>query len=316
MKAIVIKINNKDATLLQDNGQFIMTRNRDFNIGDIITMNRKSFQRRILALAATAAMLVLILAAGVLAYATPVYFVSLDVNPSFVMEVNLFERLISMKAMNEDAEAILADLEWKNKDVNEVLAITVQMIEQEGYFGDGGGILIAAAGKGNARTSELLTGLKARIEALDLEDVSVQTEAFGVEMVKSAKEFGLTPGKYNLITKLLGEAVTSENAEESVKDLMARFTANKDVTGKETAESARQNNEDGSLPSEAAAGQQQASEASQNASEATQIVSEMTQNNPETLPSGEVTAGTETEMPDVPVDPQQPTMPTTDSRRP
>lgn len=339
MKAVVIKTKGKDATLLRDDGQFILTKNYNYQVGEVILMKKNSNLKRILALAASAAMIVMLLAAGAFAYATPAYYVSLDINPSLLMEVNVFERLIGIEAMNEDAESILADLEWKNKNIEDVLAMAVQKIEEEGYFDEGGNILVAAAGKGEARKTELLAGLKEKLEELDLEDVMIETESVGEEMVAAAKEFGLTPGKYNLITKLLGDTVTAENAEDylnlPVKELMARFTAIKGDIANETAESAKQNDAVVSLPSEAVDGQQtaeqKASEASQKASEAseranqtvseaTQRASEAKQDITETLPVNvdqlPETPPTDVEIPEVPVETPELTLPASGERRP
>jgi len=327
MKAVVLKTNGKDAVLLQEDGQFMLTKNHDYRIGEVLIMKKRPLPKRVFALAATAAMLVLILAAGIFAYVTPAYYVSLDVNPSLVLEVNIFERLIGMEAMNEDAESILAGLDWKNKNADEVLALAIRKIEQEGYFNAGGNILITVAGKSEARTAELLAGLKKRAEELDLKAVSIQAEASGVEMVAAAKGFGLTPGKYNLITNLIGESVNPDNVDDylaiSIKDLMAKFTADKGSIGKETAETARQNNNAGNLPSQAEDGRQTAE---QKVSEASPRVSEIT----ETLPPAEVTAAaeveipqpsaeipavTQVELPDVPTVISAPALPT-ESRRP
>ena len=53
---------------------------------------------------------------------------------------------------------------------------------------------------------------------------SVAAEAVGYEMVQRARELGITPGKLNIITRLLEEEV-GENVNEPVKDLMARYVA-------------------------------------------------------------------------------------------
>lgn len=64
--------------------------------------NRKhiSFFRPVYALAATA--LLLIAFAGYGMYFTPRSVISVDINPSVEMEVNMFDRVISVKGYNED----------------------------------------------------------------------------------------------------------------------------------------------------------------------------------------------------------------------
>ena len=98
MKSIVIEVNNKDAILLRDDGQFVTTNRRDYTIGDVIMINTSPIKKRTFAMAAAAAVFVLLLSAGVFAYMTPYYYVSVDVNPSVVMKANRFERVIGMEA--------------------------------------------------------------------------------------------------------------------------------------------------------------------------------------------------------------------------
>jgi hypothetical protein len=341
MKAVVIKTKGKNATLLQDDGQFVLIKNHNYQVGEVIITNKQINRKRILALAASAAMIVMLLTAGVFAYTTPAYYVSLDVNPSLVMEINFFEQIIGIEAMNEEAKAVLAELEWKNKDVKEVLAMAVQIIEEEGYFVGGGNMLVAVAGKGEARKADLLAALQEKLDEMDLDDVMIDIESVGEEMVTEAKAFGLTPGKYNIIANLLSETVTDENVTEylnlPINDLMARFTATKGLIGKETAESAKQLNTIESLPSEAQTGQQTAdqlaSEATQKASEvretagqtATEAAQQVTESSPnptETLPANggqpDETPPTsiEVEIPDAPVEITMPTLPTINAGRP
>lgn len=54
----------------------------------------------------------------------------------------------------------------------------------------------------------------AAVEELEIEEVEVDSEAVGYEMVQSAKALSLTPGKYNLITKHLGVTIDESNVEE------------------------------------------------------------------------------------------------------
>ncbi len=43
-------------------------------------------------------------------YFTPVSFISIDINPSVELEINSFGRVISVKAVNEDAKALIEDV--------------------------------------------------------------------------------------------------------------------------------------------------------------------------------------------------------------
>ena len=135
-----------------------------------------------------------------------------------------------------------------------------------------------------------MADLKAIIDEIDIEDVEIEADAAGLAMVESAREFGMTPGKYNLITKLLGETVNVDNMEayqeEAVKDLMGRFTATKGSIGKETAASAKQNAPDVTLPAQADAGKENSDQkASETVANATQKASEARPGVTQSLPA-------------------------------
>ena len=244
MKGLVIETKGKNAILLQDNGQFITIKNRHYLVGEEVIMNKNSLQKRGLAMAAAAAVFIMLITTGVFAYVTPYYHVSLDVNPGLTMEVNRFERVIGIEYLNEDAKAIIEDLDWKNNDIELVISDAVKLLEQKGYFDEAGEILIAAAGKNDEKALFLADKLAETTGELGISNAEVSSQAIGYDMVQAAKEFGMTPGRYNIITRLLGEDVDTENVEEyknrSVRDLMSQFTESKGVMGKEIASAARE----------------------------------------------------------------------------
>lgn len=132
-------------------------------------------------------------------------------------------------------------------------------------------VLLASAGKNADKTVMLAEELDIAVEELELEEVEVDSEAVGYEMVQSAKALSMTPGKYNLITKHLGITVDESNVEEykkvSVRDLMKQYTDTKGVQGKEKADDNQNKSDNGNGNSEAAkeknADKKQAREAEQ-----------------------------------------------------
>jgi hypothetical protein len=168
MKAVVMEVKDGYAALLQDDGSVVKLKNRNFMIGDVVSMKEKPMRRkgRFTAMVAAAAMFVMLMGAGVLAYVTPTYFVSVDVNPSVLMEVNLFERVIGIQA-NESATEVLEGVNLKNQDIQNAISLTVAAIAQAGYFDEEGGeMLIAAAAKNRGKAEQLAErlGERARVE--------------------------------------------------------------------------------------------------------------------------------------------------------
>jgi hypothetical protein len=250
MKAVVMEVKDGYAALLQDDGSVVKLKNRNFMIGDVVSMKEKPMRRkgRFTAMVAAAAMFVMLMGAGVLAYVTPTYFVSVDVNPSVLMEVNLFERVIGIQA-NESATEVLEGVNLKNQDIQNAISLTVAAIAQAGYFDEEGGeMLIAAAAKNRGKAEQLAErlGERARVETEEHGvRPEVATRVLGRDMVDAARALvpEITPGKYNIIVNLLGkdDEDIAEYAEMSIKELMAEFTAGKGEQGRARAAEARAN---------------------------------------------------------------------------
>ena len=248
MKAVVVEIKDRYAALLQDDGNVVKMKSKNFSIGDVINIEEKTMPKksRFTAIAlAVAVVLMMLMGTGVWTYATPYYYVSLDVNPSVLMNVNRFERVIGISAMNEDAVAVLEGLNLKNKGINYAISEAVSSIVEAGYLTEeGGNIVIASAAKNDDKSERLANKLKVTVEKQIDENglkAEVAAGAMGYSMVQEAKDLGITPGKLNIINNLLGEEATQENIDTPVKDLMSRFTTEKAATGKAIAEQAKNN---------------------------------------------------------------------------
>lgn len=246
MKAVILDIKEGYASVLSDNGCFEKIKNNDYEIGQVIHMNNpKSITKKFAAMAASAAA-VFIIGTGTWAYASPYSYVSLDVNPSIEFTVNRFDRVLRVKAVNDDGEEILKEIHLdniENKTIEEAIKETITQISEAGYFEDPveGGIVIATSGKDEEKAQELADELgktveeeMKNLEELD-ENLVVEVEVFsvGLERVKKARELGITPGKLNLIEKLQASAAdpNSINLEDwlnkPVKDIMSAAKDNR-----------------------------------------------------------------------------------------
>lgn len=229
MKSVVVEIKGENAAFLKDDGTIVMRRNKKYSIGDVVMVKEKSLAKKI-RVAVAAALFFMVASVGVAAYETPYYYVSLDVNPGILLKVNLFEKVIGVEGVNEDAIAIIEGLELKNKGIETALCNAIQRIEEKGYFVKNNNIIIAASSKNTEKAEKLALKLKdAANEEIEDEgiDVDVDCRGIGYEMVQKARELNITPGKYNIITHLLKEEVNDVNINQSIKELMSRFTANK-----------------------------------------------------------------------------------------
>ncbi|MHB8127770.1 MAG: anti-sigma-I factor RsgI family protein [Mobilitalea sp.] len=235
MKAVVVEFKSDLAAVLSDDGCIVTVKNDNYEIGQIIQMRNSKidFTKKIAMFAASAAAFV-VLGVGSWAYASPYSYVSIDVNPSIEFTVNRFDRVLHVKAVNDDGEEILKEISLgylNNKTIEEALTKTVKQLSASGYFeGDiEGGIVITTSGQNPLKAEELSLELQqtAKNEVVENgDDVDVEVFSVPLERVEEARSLGVTPGKLNLVEKLQASATDpatidlEEWLSKSVKDIM------------------------------------------------------------------------------------------------
>ncbi|MBF7097374.1 anti-sigma factor domain-containing protein [Alkalibacter mobilis] len=228
MKAVVTEIRDEYAALLLEDGSFIKVKNKNYLMGEVLEMNEIKVKKspKFIGWVSAAAVFVMMLGVGLFEYSTPYYYLSMDVNPGVVMEVNRFERVIGLEAVNEDGEMVIEQLQLKNKNAEEAVQMLFESIDDSGYFSEGGNVYIGATSENQEKALNLANELQEVIEE-KIEENDVKAEVFsgaiGYEMVKEAKELEITPGKLNIITNVLGQEPTDENIKMSIKDLMSKY---------------------------------------------------------------------------------------------
>ncbi|MCI1966783.1 MAG: hypothetical protein LKJ17_11735 [Oscillospiraceae bacterium] len=228
MKGIIVEIKGIHAAALSDEGCMIKVRNKNYEIGQVIEMRKPG---KAIALAAVAAGFLLMFGVSAWAYATPYTYVSLDVNPSVEYSVNRIGRVLSAKAVDQDAVKILEPLQLQNQSIDDAVRKTVQQIDREGYFqsDDPGGIVITTCSQDEQDAESLAADLQdtAEQEAGDsTAPVKVESFRVGYERVQRARTLGTTPGKLNLVEKLQSSAEDPHSIDvqtwlkKPVKDIM------------------------------------------------------------------------------------------------
>jgi len=243
LKGIIVELEKDQAAVLGDDGTVTRVKNRGYRVGETIHMKTKRTQGR--RMATMAASLVAVLMVGGMstwAYATPYSSVSLDGDPSIVLELNRFDKVISYQVDDDEKQTLETDL--KNMNINDAVAALIKELKEgdiidETNFDD---IVITVSGKNSERTYKLLASLEKEVseaaEAEGFDEVNIEAEGTGYEMVQKAREYTdnsendtvLTPGKLNLITKLYPAKQISEinkddidlYANKTVKEIMAK----------------------------------------------------------------------------------------------
>lgn len=254
MKGIVLETNEKEAAVLFDNGTVSKIKNRHYEKGQVINMNNKF---KFIAKAGSIAAALAITTATGFAYTTPSTYVSLDVNPSIEYQLNAFDRVISVVAVNEDGEKIVNELDVNNEKIEKAILKTVEKLKAEGYLSDEdyAGIVIAVSNKSEEKSEEISNEIEEELnndeEALDADDenaeeadetdenteeadentdeadndesddIKITVEAVGRERVEEARKLNVTPGKLNLVQKLIESTDEFDDInEEQLKELL------------------------------------------------------------------------------------------------
>lgn len=236
MKACIVEIRGNRAAALTNDGSVIKVRNRNYGIGQVFEIKKFTFSAKAAGITAAAAAVLLFFCADAWAYFTPCTYVSLDVNPSIEYSVNRFDRVLSAKAVDSDAKAILNGLNLDNKTIDAAVGETVDKIESRGYFysDDPGDIIIATSGDDAQAASHLADELKTTAEdAVKTSGSNVEVEATSVgrSRVLEAQKLGTTPGKLNLVQKLQASVQdpasidVQEWLKKPVKDIMKAIKA-------------------------------------------------------------------------------------------
>jgi len=221
VKAIVVELDKREAVVLSDDGLFKRIRNENYEVGQTVSIKaEKRTVSRLAAGAAGVAAAFAVCTIGSFAYFTPVDYVSLDVNPSVEYSANMFDRILDVRAVNDDGVEILSNLRLKNMTIGDAVKTTLDEMIAGGFLTDGPNekVVIATSNKRPDKAERLAKTLERdiRIYLDSREDIAVkvEAEAVGPDKVKEAKELGVTPGKLNLVEKLQSSTSGAISKEE------------------------------------------------------------------------------------------------------
>lgn len=135
----VMTLNFKDFnSKLKDSAQFnIKNRCQDIAVGDYISeapQGFKSHRLNRLALSALSMAFIMIIAFSVYLNLKPISVLTIDFNPSIELELNRFNRVVGIKAANTDAQAFIAQLDYRNKKIDDVVESIYDLGVEEAYF--------------------------------------------------------------------------------------------------------------------------------------------------------------------------------------
>ena len=163
--------------------------------------------------------------------------VSLDVNPSVELQVNQKERVLNVKALNEDGRIIVGDMDFSGSSLDVAVNALIGSMLQNGYLNElANSILISVDNDDPVRGADLQARLSAEVDRLLQTDsfsasVLSQTVVRSSELQQMAEQYGITLGKAQLIQDILSRSTLhtfDELAPLSINELNL-------LLGKETA---------------------------------------------------------------------------------
>lgn len=139
MNAVIVDIKGKYAAALDESGAVVKIPNANYAIGQKIQLHEMQPRRRTaslkrIAAVALAASLILSIGMGT-AYALPYGTVSLESDAAIEYTINRFDRVLSVKALNEEGEAVLSEIDPRSLrfcSVEQALSLTLDAPELSG----------------------------------------------------------------------------------------------------------------------------------------------------------------------------------------
>jgi len=220
MKGIFIEREGRNAVVMDNKGRFMKVRaGKGWNRGDEV--NFPSPAARTAKSFSIAAMLVVVLALGVFGlYTVNAYTVNLDVNPSIEIEVNAFNNVTAITALNDDAQEI-GDLQsLVGMKLGPAVNSAILMLLDEGYLEEDGTVVLSIDGKNKVRT--VVREVSEAVEDAVVEDETDEDEEdidadsgmkiyvgrITEEMAEISEELGIPVGRIVLAEKAIEEGAT------------------------------------------------------------------------------------------------------------
>ena len=199
--------------------------------GKVVSMKPRR-KRNLLRRAAGIAAALLLMVGGVSAVGlwrlenTAVASVSLDVNPSVEIKVNEKEKVVSVTALNEDGQQVIADMDFEGSSLEVTVNALIGSMLRQGYLSvTANSVLVSVESADSEQAAALEQRLRAEIGSL-LESGGVSGAVLSQqvnadeELRALAEEYGLSLGKAQLIRD-----ITAQDSRYRFADL-AELTIN------------------------------------------------------------------------------------------
>ena len=131
--------------------------------------------------AATVCLFLVVLAGGSWLYLVPTAYISIDINPSLELGVNLFDRIVSVEGFNDDGARLAEQLDIKYMEYNDALEQILSDQSVEEYLARSDLIAITVVCDNEAKNSEMME----QVENCSSSHSSVSCHSGSTDMIDS-----------------------------------------------------------------------------------------------------------------------------------
>ncbi|MBR6577958.1 MAG: PepSY domain-containing protein [Clostridia bacterium] len=191
------------------------------------TQMKKTFTKRLTAIAAAFAILLGAIFAVQLLTDPALTTVAIDVNPSIELNFDKHEKVVSASALNSDAEKILYELELQGKKLEDAVTLIVESMIDKGFISEiSNSILVSVDGDGQ-KSNELRDKIAATVKNI-LDNGNIESSILSQshnpdnEIKGLSEKYNISTGKAALIYKIAvadGTHLFEELALLSVNEL-------------------------------------------------------------------------------------------------
>lgn len=246
MKAIIVDKEGKYAIVLTENGEFIKLRDKgNYQIGHEIDIASGTSDKNMFIKISTVAASVLVILGicfGAYSYAMPYSYINIEINPSIEITMNIYDKVIKTRALNDDGERVLSSVSTGIKGVEDVIGSILESAEQKGYLGkeSKNAVMFTVSAKSERKVEAIGEKIENTAgEHIDTSDTKTDiiVETIPLEKHVTAEEMGISPGKVVLLERLQESApgVDIESYKDvPVEEILKEISENKAVDNEKT----------------------------------------------------------------------------------
>ncbi len=240
MSMVVLQVKENYAAVLKDDGSIQKIFNDNYYVGQVLANEIKKTRKFAFTkpLISVAAVFIFVVAVSVALVKIPTTFISLDVNPSIEYECNLFNRIVGVNYVNDDAKLVIGDLKLDNLPIDFAVNETISALKSSGYLSEQEkeDILLSCASILGGSSQQLLNDIT-QMAKLSADSFGINADIVSINATmterRNAIDLKTTAGKlalveqYNSISEIKTMEQTQDMLKKPVREIVMSISAQK-----------------------------------------------------------------------------------------